>query len=166
MLEQNQVRNYVNQEILDKFKNEILDAIIELANNDINNIDDISRPYNGHIIEHKRANNILHFWYRYGIQQQVKEYVNKVSVEDKNLLKILDKIKHTTKSSVGYGQVKIRYKIYAKDLVLYFDLESLQNRLEKIDMSVLSDNEKNIINLILEGIKNKDKDPYSDFDDE
>ena len=33
-------------------------------------------------------------------------------------------------------------------------------------MSVLSDNEKNIINFTLEGIKNKDKDPYSDFDDE
>ena len=56
------------------------------------------------------------------------------------------------------------------ELLLKFDnyISNICNSLSKgiIHMSVLSDNEKNMINFTLEGIKNKDKDPYSDFDDE
>lgn len=164
LIEQQSSLNYANQTMLEYFSQNILTAIREWAENDIEGKVSESKPYNGCIIKHRRASNILYFWSEFGSKEEVTTYISRIIETDSGLLNLLDKFKHVVKSSSMNGY-NTYHRIYAKDLERYFNLDDLVNRLNALNQEDLSDNDKETIKLVLDGIKNKDKDPYYDEDD-
>lgn len=164
LIEQQSSLNYANQTMLEYFSQNILTAIREWAENDIEGKVSESKPYNGCIIKHRRASNILYFWSEFGSKEEVITYISRIIETDSGLLNLLDKFKHVVKSSSMNGY-NTYHRIYAKDLERYFNLDDLVNRLNTLNQEDLSDNDKETIKLVLDGIKNKDKDPYYDEDD-
>ena len=164
LIEQQSSLNYANQTMLEYFSQNILTAIREWAENDIEGKVSESKPYNGCIIKHRRASNILYFWSEFGSKEEVITYISRIIETDSGLLNLLDKFKHVVKSSSMNGY-NTYHRIYAKDLERYFNLDDLVNRLNALNQEDLSDNDKETIKLVLDGIKNKDKDPYYDEDD-
>ena len=160
-IEKGEEYKYATKDILNYLKKEILSSIKLWATNDLENTDDNTKPFKGRLIEHRISSSILDFWRCYGNKKEFKNYVVKMTSNNEALLKFLKQIRTVIKtvSTEGYYT---KYRVYKKDLEKFFDdIEKLKNRLEIIKNTELYNSEKEIVDLVLDGIEHNEK-PFHD----
>lgn len=146
-------QKYANKTNIKPLINSVLSEIYNLANNDIENIDDKKKSFNGHIISHPMIRNILWFWYHNGDIEKLKSYVDKITDSEKKLLLFLDNTSGVSHCSSGYKSW-IEKRLKKDELEMYFNLEKLKERLMQIKDDELSEKDKEIKYRALDGINN------------
>lgn len=145
-------QNYINETNIIPLINGVLSKIYSLSENDIKNIDDKTKAFNGHIINNPMLSGILFFWYQNGNIERLKNYVQAVTNTSEKLLIFLDNI-----SSISHLSSWVEKNLRKDELEIYFDINELENRLIAIDDKNLSTKDKEIKERALRGIKNVNK---------
>lgn len=133
----------LSKENLKPIVDNLISQIYELANNDMGNIDDKTKAFNGHIINNPRLKNILWFWYKNGDIEQLKSYVQTMTNTNEKLFIFLDLVSSISYISDGNGSWEEK-RLNKNDLEIYFSIESLKEKLESIEPTFLSTKELEI----------------------
>ena len=155
-------QDYVIKDNINILVEMVLREIYTWKNNDIEGKYNKTIPFDGSLIRHRRATAILYFWFHNGDRSLLEEYVSKMTENAEGLLTFLKAMRYKVKSSSGYGY-KEYFEISGETLANFFNLDSLIIRLDNLDKTSLSTEEKELITMSLDAIsqfnaeKNKEK---------
>lgn len=144
----------LNKEDLQPIVDKLLYQIYELANNDMENIDDKTKVFNGHIINNPMIRNILWFWYKNGDIEQLKSYVQAMTNTNEKLFIFLDLVSSTSYISDSNGSREEK-RLRKDDLEIYFNIDNLREKLESIEPTSLSAKEQEIKERVICGLNNQ-----------
>lgn len=115
--------------------------------------------------KHRKFGYIIYDWIRWGGKEEVQKYISEIALTEDGLISII-KAFLAQSQSMGMGDrvPKLKWRILYKNLKDFVDLDKAKERLEKVDVSKLSEREKLAVEVFLKYFVNKDR--ADSFDDE
>lgn len=148
----------IDDESYKELANIVLTELYQWKDNDLNNIEDNTKPFNGKLINHRMYLSLLYFWMNNGDKQALSDYISFYSDNNDRLLALLSKFSYKRKcySGTKYHEYDA---INRKDLETFFnDLNELEQRLIELQKTELSNENKATIELVINSINYKEQD--------
>lgn len=155
--------DYINNEQYLELASLCLSDLYKWAKNDLQDLDNPDKAFQGHLINHRKCLSLLYFWQDVGEKELLNEYIGKMIQNDKGLLKFLSIFKHKIRSFSGTHYSE-HYEISKNNIVQFLDIRNLEERLKQMDKTSLSIQEQELIELALTGLQESD-DNQETFDE-
>lgn len=146
-------QNYISKQECDLLCDEIMRQIYEWADNDLKNIKNADKPFDGQLHKHKGAYGILFFWYNNGHRENLTKYISSMTNTDEKLLNFLKIFQYKFESYSSFHSYT-GYKINIDDLKKFFNIDDLKQRILNIDVKDLSKEHTEILKRVLDTIEN------------
>ena len=122
----------------------------------IRNIKDTSYKEPSSLLEYNSFLSLMYSWSKWGNKKDVQDWLNSMTTDITAMINVLSKFIQTSHVYTSGDYTSSQHSSIKIDTVEeFFEISKIQELIKSADLSLLSDNEREIITMFNKGIKNR-----------
>ncbi|OTG78013.1 hypothetical protein B9T33_14575 [Acinetobacter sp. ANC 5054] len=137
-----------------------------LKNDFIIQLNHFANSFPDKLIQHNSFLSLVYRWKEWGNSSDILNWFESKTQDIQGILKILKAMTQSTKSySSSYTKPHVKRYIKADTVINFLNVPRISNIINSSDLSILSEEEKDLIKMLKKGFENKANNRDDDFDD-